>query len=88
MGTNYSYSTLKKENIESGFRFANVTPNDSTDIELTRAFMVNAAGDVVVHDVNGNAVTLYGLLVGVVYPFQIKRILDTGTTATSIVAIY
>jgi hypothetical protein len=86
--TNFSNSTLKKENIEAAFRYSNITPNDTTDIELTRAIMVNAEGDVVVHDSNGNAVTLYGLKVGVIYPFQVKRVLDTGTTATSILAIY
>jgi hypothetical protein len=50
--------------------------------------MVNAAGDVKVDFVDsGTAIVLPGLLVGVVYPFRVKRVYDTGTTATGLVGL-
>lgn len=82
-------TTLKKENIESGFRFANYAPSDTVDIsQTTRAIMVNITGDIEVLTPEGKQVTLFGLAIGTMYPFQVKRILSTGTTATNITVIF
>jgi hypothetical protein len=67
-----------------------VTPNDGADLaNNTRGLMVSVAGDVKVDFVTtGSAIVLTGLLAGVVYPLQIKRVYSTSTTATGILALY
>jgi hypothetical protein len=66
-----------------------ITPSDTTDLEnVPRGIMVNATGDVKVDFVDsGTAIVLPGLLVGVVYPFRVTRVYDTGTTATGLVGL-
>jgi hypothetical protein len=65
-----------------------VTPNDSTDIELTRGLYVGSGGAIKVDTQRDQAVTLPGLLTGVVYPFRVTRVYSTGTDASDIFAIY
>jgi len=67
-----------------------VTPNDSTDLAggVCRGIYVGGSGDVTIHDTRGNAVTFVGMAAGVIHPIQAKRILDTGTDATDLVAVY
>jgi hypothetical protein len=72
---------------------AAVTPSDSTDIYtgVTRGLYVGATGDVSVifaGDADASSVVLTGLAAGVWHPIQVRRVLSTGTTATSIVAGY
>lgn len=65
-----------------------IAPNDSTDIPVTRGLYVGVGGDVaVLFADDSTAVTLKGLLAGVVYPLRVKRVRATGTTATNIVAL-
>ena len=60
-------------------------PDDTADLpQITRGFMVGGAGDVAVTLKSGDAVTLPGLMAGVVYPFRISKVRDSGTTATGI----
>ncbi len=47
-----------------------------------RGVYVATAGDLAVDMANGNTVTFMGLLAGVVYPFAIIKIYDTGTSIT------
>lgn len=62
-----------------------ITPDDTVDAEqVTRAVMVTGAGSLVAVLKSGDIVTLPNLMAGVVYPFRISRVLDTGTTATGI----
>lgn len=62
-----------------------IVPDDATDVaQVTRAIMVSVAGNVSVVLKSGDAVTLPNLMAGVVYPFRVARVLDTGTTATGI----
>jgi hypothetical protein len=66
-----------------------ITPADATDFKPTRAIYAGASGDVKVDMANGDsAVTFTGLAAGIVHPLSVKRIYATGTTATSIVALY
>lgn len=76
--------------IYSGVYTIAVTPADGTDLPggLCRAFNVGVTGNVKVTFENGSTDTLVGLVAGVVQPYQVKRIWSTGTTATSISAIY
>ena len=67
-----------------------VTPDDGDDLAHdTRGLMVSVAGDVQVDFVSaGSEIVLTGLLAGVVYPFQVRRVYSTNTTATGILALY
>jgi len=67
-----------------------VTPNDSTDLTLgvCRAIYAGAAGDISIVDLSGETVVFVGVLAGSILPVQTARINATGTTATSIVALY
>lgn len=67
-----------------------VTPHDSNDIAANcRALWVGGAGDLEVIFVGqSTAVTIVGVAAGTLLPFRVSRVLSTGTTATSIVALY
>lgn len=66
-----------------------ITPNDSTDLaNATRALYVGGAGDVACITVNGSTVTFVGMVAGMLYPLRLKRVLSTGTSASSLVGVY
>ena len=68
--------------ISGGF---DVAPNDGLDlVRVTRALMVTGAGDVTVVLRDGDTLTLPALTPGVIYPFRIRRVLSTGTTASGV----
>ena len=69
---------------------AAVTPSDSTDLPIDcRAFYVGTAGNVVVDFVDsGSSITFVGMLGGQVFPYAVKRIRATGTTALNSVALW
>lgn len=69
-------------------RGAAITPNDSTVIEATRGLYVGVSGDVVVTMADGGDVTFVGLAAGVIHALQVTKVKSTGTTATSIRALY
>ena len=70
-------------------RFEAVTPDDAADLPggLCRAVYIGTGGDMVVQDRHGTELTLT-VLDGAVLPFRLARVLDTGTTASGIVALY
>lgn len=75
--------------IHNGYRFAEVTPSDSTDLTTTGAALyVGNGGDVVVVSLEGNEVTFENVRDGSWMPIQVARVKSTGTTATGIVAVY
>ena len=62
-----------------------ITPDDATDlVSLTRAIILEGAGDVAVILKNGDGSTLSVLAAGVIYPVSVARVLATGTTATGL----
>ena len=81
-----SYSPSLTGPVTGGF---DITPDDATDLTtLPRALMVTGTGDMAVVLKDGATLTLPGLAVGVIYPFRVRRILATGTTATGIKGLY
>ena len=68
------------------------TPSDSTDLASpTRGLYVGVTGNVAVIFVGGkdaDTVTLVGLAAGVWHPMQVRRVMSTNTTATSIIVGY
>lgn len=70
-------------------RLRAVTPSDSANIEICRGLYVSVGGDVKVLGAEDDTpVTLAAVASGAILPFQVKRVYATGTTATSIVALY
>lgn len=66
-----------------------VTPHDTNALTaVTRALWIGGAGNLVVmFDGDTAAVTLVGVASGTLLPIQVRIVLATNTTATSIVAL-
>ena len=68
---------------------AEVTPSDSTDLTtFARALYIGGAGDVKIDTVAGETVTFVGITAGSILPVRAARVYATGTSATSIVALW
>lgn len=67
-----------------------VTPSDSTDLTYStcRAIYVGGDGDISLVDGNGATIVFTGVTAGSILPVQTARVNATGTTATSIIALY
>ena len=74
----------------SAHRASAVTTSNSTIYEQpTRALYIGAAGNLTVDMADGSSSILFvGVQGGTLLPIQVTRIYATGTTATSIVALY
>lgn len=68
-----------------------VTPDDGNDLAwVTRGLYTGSGGTIVVtleNNDDGSFVTLTNVNPGVVLGFAVKRVWDTGTTATGIIAL-
>jgi hypothetical protein len=78
-------------------RAAAVTPSDTLNIpSLASATTVNngcvlyvgGAGDLKVKTAGGDEVTFTGILAGTFLPVQVVRVFATGTTATTVLALW
>jgi hypothetical protein len=69
---------------------AAVTPDDNNDLgHATRSLFVGGAGDVTVNMLRtGSAITFKAVPVGTVLPIRVTRVKATGTTATSLTALW
>jgi hypothetical protein len=77
------------EQTRSAANGAAVTPSDSTLLSGVRALYIGGAGDVSVNFPGSpTAVVFVGVPAGTVLPVQAMRVRATGTTATSIVALF
>ena len=66
-----------------------VVPNDGVDLTNTsRALYVGGGGDVKVDMYGSGTVTFVGVSAGSLLPVRVDRVYSTGTTATSIVALW
>jgi hypothetical protein len=74
----------------SAHRASAVTTSDSTIYgQPTRALYIGAAGNLTVDMADGGSSVLFvGVQGGTLLPIQVTRIYATGTSATSIVALY
>lgn len=64
-----------------------VTPNDSTDLQVTRALYVGVTGNLNVTMADGQTLVFSNVPVGI-FPIQVQKVLSTSTTASSIIALY
>ena len=78
-------------------KFAAVTPSDSANLALgsnsmyARALYVGGAGNVTVvsaADDSETPITFAGVAAGTILPIQVRAVMATNTTATSIVALF
>lgn len=67
---------------------AAVTPNDSTNLSQPSVIYVGGSGNVKVTTAQGTAVTFTGVNAGTVIPVQVIRVWSTGTTATTMTAVF
>jgi hypothetical protein len=66
-----------------------VTPSDSVDLPTSaRSLYVGGGGNVTVIDVSGNQSTFMNVQPGSIIPLRVSKVLVTGTTATSILALW
>ena len=65
-----------------------ITKSDATIIPVTRAIYVGGAGNVAVRMANGTTATFTAAVVGQILPLAVDKVLDTGTTATVMLALY
>lgn len=66
-----------------------VTPDDTATINETRGLYVGVAGDVTVRMVLSQAnVTFVAVQAGTLLPIRVDKVLSTGTSALSIVALF
>ena len=66
-----------------------VTPSDSLDLNtVARGFYVGVTGNVKITTLAGEEVTFVAVAASVVLPVHCTKIWATGTTASSIVALY
>jgi len=78
----------RSTDISNTYAAAAVTTSDATVIPKTRALWVGVAGNVAVRMAgDGSLVTFTGAAVGIL-PVQVDKVLSTGTTATTILALY
>lgn len=77
-------------NVKSGLgtRAAAVTPDDVATLDAPAVIYIGGAGNVAVVTTYGSEVTFVGLSAGDILPVIVKRVNDTDTTATNIVAIW
>jgi hypothetical protein len=75
---------------DAAYFAAAVTPADGTDLPnaATRGLWVGGVGNVKVDMVGGGTVTLLAVPAGTWLRIAAKRVYSTGTTATSIIALY
>lgn len=68
---------------------AAVTKSDATVLPATRGLYIGGAGDVAVSmAADDSSVTFTAVPAGTVLPVRVKKVLSTGTTATTIVALW
>lgn len=67
-----------------------ITPSDSTDFTslYSRALWIGNGGTVKVDMADGTTVTFEGCPTGSVLPIRCRRVYSTGTSATSILALF
>jgi hypothetical protein len=65
-----------------------ITPDDDTDIDVTRGLYVGGAGDlVVVLGDDDTPMTFTAIAAGVIHPLRVKRVMEA-STANGILGVY
>jgi hypothetical protein len=78
----------RSTDVAAAYRGVAVTPHDSTIIPATRALYIGVTGDLTVVFAGGGSGILFNAAPVGILPVQVIQVLDTGTDATDIVALY
>ncbi|QFS84990.1 hypothetical protein [Roseivivax sp. THAF197b] len=66
-----------------------IVPDDAAELTaLPRGVILGQSGDLAVVFQSGESVTFRNLAEGIVYPFRVRAVLSTGTTAADIIGVY
>lgn len=65
-----------------------VTTDDSTEIPTTRSLYIGVGGNIKVTMADGQVITFSNVVGGSILPVQVDIVWSTGTTASSIIALY
>ena len=86
MDTFTSYSQNLNSPIRSG---APITPNYGSDLPvMPRAIYVGIGGDLAVILADGDSVTLAAVPGGIILPVRARRVRQSGTSASALVALW
>ena len=80
----------RAKNIISGMpeHVSAVTPHDSTNLTHDSVIYIGGDGNVAVMTIHNETVTFVGMSAGDILPCKIRRVNDTNTTATNMVAMW
>lgn len=67
---------------------ASVTPSDSAEIPITRSLFIGTNGNIKVTMADGQEITFINLTAGTIFPIQVVKVWSTGTTVTTVIALY
>lgn len=84
------YKNIPQSAVSSARKAVAVTPHDDNDLaDVAKALYVGGAGDVSLIAADDSVAVVFAAVpAGTILPVQTKRVLDTNTDATSIVALY
>ena len=72
-----------------GSNAVDVVTSDVTDlVKATRGLYIGTGGHVKVTMVGGQTITYKNAVTGLIYPYRVTRVWQTGTTATDIIAVW
>lgn len=77
----------RSKDIAAAYDAVAITPSDATVIPATRAIYIGVTGNLTVRMASGRNATFANVPVGV-FPVQADMVLSTGTTATTMIAMY
>ena len=77
----------RSKDISSAYDAVAITPSDATIIPVTRGIYVGVTGHIAVRMASGNSVTFSNVPVGI-FTIQADMVKSTGTTATTMIALY
>ena len=77
----------RSKDIAAAYDARSVTASDSTIFPETRSLYIGVTGNVAVRMASGQTVTFANVPIGI-FTVQVDQVLSTGTTATSIIALY
>ena len=63
-----------------------ITPSDTT-VVVHQAVYIGAAGSLAVVTTGGEEITFAGLNAGTILPVSVRKVLNTGTTASSLIGL-
>ncbi len=87
-GVGGAFGHLDDLEIESFDNVADVTPDDDNDLTNAGILYVGVGGDVKITDISGNTLTIEGVPNGQFIHTRIKKVFNTGTSASKFIICF